>query len=547
MGSGLTPSTGPATGNVVARKVFINGTELSNEITVQQLTVNKTFNKISYAKIVFADGTVASRDFVLSNDDQFKPGSEIKIQLGFDGHPETVFEGIIIKHGIKIRQVGSSLLMIEAKDKAIKLTGARNSQYFIKKKDKDIITELATGLNTDGVEATDFEHEQLVQFEANNWDFILTRAEANSMLVFTDDGKLIVKKPVVAAPLFTATYGQNIWEFEAEMDARRQVQSVTGHSWDYTQQAAEDSATGTSDFAETGNLSSTDIGTVLGSVVNLNHSGHLTQDQLQQWADAYAMRNKLSKAIGRVRIQGNAAVKPGSTITLAGVGDRFNGNVYVTGVMHHFEGSWQTDIQFGWREDWFYKREDLMEKPAAGLLPGVNGLLIGTVITVADTEQGGQYRVKVKIPSITSGNEGIWARVATLDAGADRGIYFRMQADDEVVLGFLSDDPREPIILGCLHSKDTHKSPFADTTDSVQEFGIVTKEKLKIIFDDTNKKLTVSAPVGEQAKTFIIDGSGGTMEMKDENQNSIKMDSSGITIDAGPGMVTVKGSTIKLN
>jgi Rhs element Vgr protein len=547
MGSGLTPSTGPATGNVVARKVFINNTELSNEITVHQLTVNKSFNKIAYAKIVFADGTVASRDFVLSNDDRFKPGSEIKIQLGFDGHPETVFEGIIVKHGIKIRQVGSSLLMIEAKDKAIKLTGARNSKYFIKKKDKDIITELATGLNTDGVEATDFEHEQIVQFEANNWDFILTRAEANSMLVFTDDGKLIVKKPAVAAPLFTATYGQNIWEFEAEMDARRQVQSVTGHSWDYTQQAAEDSTAGTSDFVETGNLSSTDIGTVLGAVVNLNHSGHLTQDQLQDWADAYAMRNKLSKAIGRVRIQGNAAVKPGSTITLAGVGDRFNGNVYVTGVMHHFEGSWQTDIQFGWREEWFYKREDIMEKPAAGLLPGVNGLLIGTVITVVDTEQGGQYRVKVKIPSITSGNEGIWARVATLDAGADRGIYFRMQPDDEVVLGFLSDDPREPIILGCLHSKDAHKQPFADTSDSVQEFGIATKEKLKLIFDDTNKKLTISAPVGEQAKTIIIDGGGGTMEMKDENQNSIKMDSSGITIDAGPGMVTVKGSTIKLN
>jgi len=39
------------------------------------------------------------------------------------------------------------------------------------------------------------------------------------------------------------------------------------------------------------------------------------------------------------------------------------------------------------------------------------------VLDVDDTEDGGQFRIKVHVPIITSGNEGIWARVATLDAG----------------------------------------------------------------------------------------------------------------------------------
>lgn len=546
MGIGSLPSTGPATGNVVTRKVFINNTELSNEITVSQLTIHKSFNKIAYAKAVFVDGTVASRDFVLSNDDKFKPGSEIKIQLGFDGHAVTVFEGIIVKHGIKIKQVGSSLLMIEAKDKAIKLTGSRKSAYFIGKNDSDIIKELAPELDTAGVDTTEFTHEQMVQFEATAWDFIVTRAEANGMLVLTDDGKLVIKKPATGAPALLATYGQNIWEFEAEMDARRQAQSITGHSWDYTQQTAENSVAGTATFTENGNLPSTDLSLVLGAEVNLTHSGNLTQDQLQNWADAYAMRNHISRCSGRVRVQGNADVKPGGTITLAGVGDRFNGDVFVTGIMHHFEGSWQTDIQFGWKEEWFYKKDDVMEKPAAGLLPGINGLQIGVVVTENETGDGAQHRVKVHIPGITTSEVGIWARVATLDAGADRGVYFRPQPNDEVILGFLSDDPREPIILGYLHSKDAKKSPLPET-DGNLESGFVTKEKLKLVFDDTNKKLTLSVPAGSDKKSIVINESGA-IELKDENMNSIKMDSAGITIEAGAGKnVTIKGTMVKIN
>lgn len=540
----LIPGTEPST-DVASRKILINDTELSNEIMLSQITVSKAFNKVAFAKLTFIDGSAADRDFALSNDDRFKPGSEIEIQLGYYGDVETVFKGIIVKHGIKVKQSGASVLMIEAKDKAIKLTGARKSAYYIEKTDKDIITALA-GESIPNVESTSPKHMQLVQFEATDWDFILTRAEANSMLVLTDDGSLIVKKPAIGTAVLTATYGENIYEFEAEMDARRQVQTITGHSWDYTKQATEDSETGTADFTETGNLSSDDLGAVLGTEINLSHTGHLKPDQLQNWVDSYAMRNKISKAVGRVRIQGKATVKPGTTITLQGVGDRFNGDVYVTGVLHHFDGSWQTDVQFGWQEDWFYKKENVTEKPAAGLLPGINGLQIGLVADVNDTEEGGQYRVKVHVPTIASGNEGIWARVATLDAGAERGVYFRPEANDEVILGFLNDDPREAIILGYLHSKDNKKSPIPETENGL-EYGFVTKEKLKLIFDDTNKKMTLSVPAGAAKKTIIIND-GGAIELKDENLNSIKMDSSGITIQAGTGKnVIIKGTQVLIN
>lgn len=540
----LPPGAAHAT-DLVTQKVLINGTALSTSVLLSRILVNKTFNKVSYAKIVFLDGSASDADFPLSDDDTYKPGNTVEIQLGYHGQTDTVFKGIIVKHAIKAKQNGASLLTIEAKDKAITLTANRNSAYYINQKDSDVITTLAGNLDTD-IDDTGVTQPQLVQFDATNWDFILTRAEANGMLVLADDGKLVVKKPTTSGPpVLTATYGQSIFEFEAEMDARRQFSSVSSISWDYTQQQLEKSGPGSTSFGDNGNIQVSDLATVLNAQVQLNHPGHLTQPQLQNWSDSYEMRNHLSKNVGRVRIQGNAKVKPGTMITLAGVGDRFNGNVFVSGIMHVFDGFWSTDVQFGWSEDWFYKKEDVMNKPTSGLLPGVNGLLIGTVLDVNDTDQS-QYRVKVQVPTITSGSDGIWARVATLDAGANRGTYFRPQATDEVILGFLNDDPREPVILGYLHSSSSKKSPLP-VDSGAEQYGFVSKQGIKLIFDDTNSRLTLSVTTPTGQKSIILNDSSGAFAMTDENQNSIKMDPSGITIQAGTGNVIIKGTTVMIN
>lgn len=540
----LPPGTAQAT-NQVTSKVLLNGTELSGEILLTQIIINRTFNKVASAKVVLLDGSASSRDFPLSNDDRFKPGSEIEIQLGYMGSADTVFKGVIVKHGIKIWQEGTSVLMLEAKDKAIKLTGARNRRYFINQADSDVISTLAAAFSAD-VDGTNVTHKQLVQFDATDWDFIVTRAEANSMFVLTDDGKLVVKKPVPGSPVLTATYGDNIFEFEADMDARRQVQQVMSQSWDYTRQAPETSHDGSASFPDNGNLSTDDLASVMGTSLLLSHTGHLKQDQLNEWSDAYALRNHLSKITGRVRIEGNAQLKPGTVITLAGVGDRFNGDVFVTGVLHQFDGNWHSDVQFGWREEWFYKKEDVMDKPASGLLPGINGLQIGVVLDVNDTDEGGQYRVKVHVPMISTGNEGIWARVSTLDAGPQRGSYFRPQTGDEVLLGFLNDDPKEAIVLGYLHSKDINKSPLPEQ-DGQEQYGFVTKSGIKLVFDDTNKRMTLLVPGGSGDKSFIINNDSSAIEIKDDNQNSIKMDSSGITIQSSSGNVIIKGVQVMIN
>jgi Rhs element Vgr protein len=534
----------------VARKVLINGKPLSNEVSVMSVSVLCYFNKIATAKLKIQDGSAAKRDFLQSNTDLFKPGNEVEIQLGYDENPSTVFKGIIIRHCIKVK--GGSFLEVEAKDKAVKMTQIRKSAYFIDLNDKAIIDQLAEKYSLDkDVDATEKEHSQMVQYYCSDWDFMLLRAEANGMFVLTDNGKLVVKKPVLTGTsVLTATYGDNIVEFEGEMDARRQFVGMHASAWDYDRQKVHpDPATdGASSLTENGNFGSSDLAKVLGNTLELKHSGDIPDDQLKNWGDAWAMRNHLSKTSGRIKIRGNQNLKAGQKITLAGVGDRFNGEVYVTGILHQFDGEFTTDIQFGWAEDWFYKHDDIIEKPASGLVPGVTGLQIATVKQLEGAPAGKTNHIKVNLPMIQSSVDGIWARVAIPDAGSGRGFIFRPEIGDEVLLGFINDDPRDAVILGMLHSKAKAPPEILPASDSNHKKGIVSREGMKIVFDDESKILTIAVPVsaGGPEKSIVIDNKAGSIELKDELKNSIKMDKKGITIDSG-GIVTIKGTKINLN
>ncbi|MEZ4823102.1 MAG: phage baseplate assembly protein V [Ignavibacteria bacterium] len=54
-------------------------------------------------------------------------------------------------------------------------------------------------------------------------------------------------------------------------------------------------------------------------------------------------------------------------------------------------------------------------------LPAVQGLETGIVTDLEDPE--GENRVKVKLPVVSSSEDGIWMRIATLDAGSNRSTF----------------------------------------------------------------------------------------------------------------------------
>ena len=110
-------------------RILVDGTELDSAFTVSSMAVTKAINKIPTARVELVDGSVAEEDFVSSSEDTLIPGNDIEIKLGYQGEEETVFKGIIVKHGIKTMGANSnSLLIIEAKDIAVKMTVGRKNR-----------------------------------------------------------------------------------------------------------------------------------------------------------------------------------------------------------------------------------------------------------------------------------------------------------------------------------------------------------------------------------------------------------------------------------
>src|SRR5262249_39053829 len=156
-------------------------------------------------------------------------------------------------------------------------------------------------------------------------------------------------------------------------------------------------------------------------------------------------------------------------------------------------GNWETDVQFGLSPDIFAQTYDLRPLPASGLLPSVPGLQIG-IVTALENDPDGEDRIKCRLPLVSTSEDGVWARLATLDAGKNRGTYFRPEIGDEVIVRFLGDDPCFPVILGQSNSS-ANPSPVA-AKDANDLKGYVSREKLKLSFDDDKKIIGLESPAG---------------------------------------------------
>jgi Rhs element Vgr protein len=535
------PSDAPKT--VATFTILSAGTAVSREYHILSIIVNKEVNRIASATIILLDGEASKQSFEISNKADFEPGKEIEIKAGYRSTEESVFKGVVVKHGIKVRK-NNSVLVIECRDKAVKMTGACKSKYFKDVKDSDIMEELidAHGVDKD-VTATTVTHKQVVQYNSTDWDFMLCRCDAAGMLCFVNDNKVTIGKPQFSGnAALTIQYGATVLDLDAEIDARLQYKSVKGSSWSYTNQSLLDSVEAEDPgVPDAGNITADALADVIGdSEFRLFHSGKMEEPELQAWVNTRALKNKLAKIRGRVRTEGTAVVSPGQLIQLNGVGERFEGKLYVTGVRHEVEdGSWQTVFQFGINPEWFTEAYQIQQPLAGGLLPAIEGLQIGIVTQLKD-DPDGENRILVKIPVIHNDDDGAWCRVCTLDAGDNRGSFFLPEIEDEVIVGFINNDPRHGVVLGMVNSS-SKPAPLTATDDN-HEKGFQTRSEMKMIFNDDKKSILIETPAGNKVEITEEDKK---IHLEDQNGNKLTMNSDGITIESSKDIILKASGDIK--
>ena len=454
-----TPSPDLLAGPNVSFSITSNGQPLDENWQVMSVDVRAGVNRLPRARIVIADGNPSEQNFPISESSVLIPGATITIALGYGSSTAEIFSGLVYRQGLEISENQPPALVIEATDKAMVMTLARGNAVFEAMTDSAMIEKLITrsGLNA-VVTATSVVQPVIVQYYASDWDMMLLRAQANGMVAIASGGTVTVAPPDTGiAPVLSLTYGQSIIDFSAAMDASTQyaASAIQSFAWDPATRTVTASDAASAGVTTPGNLSSE----TLAQVFSISHypqqtAGTLEKADLTSWSSAELARTRLAKIRGEVRFQGSALAKPGCMVTLAGLGARFNGDAYVSGVHHHLaEGQWNTTVEFGLSPQCFAETAPEISAPgASGQLPAIANLQTGIVQKI-DGDPVGAFRVQVSLPLLRAGTQGVWARLGTVHGSSGIGAAFYPEIGDEVVVAFMNGDPRFPVIIGSLYSK----------------------------------------------------------------------------------------------
>jgi len=525
---------------------------LDRNFPIQSIMVDKHINKIPYAKVVFYDGNIQSQSFSIADTKIFGIGSNVVIQAGHGDKLETIFQGVLAKLAIKSSHIGASSFVVTCRDVAYKTTLRSKTMHFQNCKDSDIFKKILSsydGLST-SLEATSITHESVSQCEVSDWDFINIRAEANQQIVLVNNGKITIQKPKTTGKAsMSYRYGVDFIDFNAEIDAKDAWAGAFGGSWNVKEQQVTLSKASDDVDLSTGNIS---YGTLLGAAdkkpISILHAG-ISKQEAKTLASSLLNRSRLAKIKGSVTVLGNSKLQHGMLINIQKGSAHFEGDAYVSGIKHFLsEGIWHTALTIGLdTQRYIRKYNDIISLAAAGTMPPIYGLQIGIVKKISEDPQK-LHRIFVHFPLIqTDKKAGTWCRLASFYATNQAGGFFMPEINDEVVVGFINDDVRCPIILGSMYS-DTHAPPHKmDQKNPIKSF--VSKKKLTLSFNDDGPggpAIDIKTPKGGLIQVSDADQAAG-IQITDQNGNKVILNSEGIKITSRKDIILNAGGNIKLN
>lgn len=533
------------TDGVISFDILINGTKIRDVVEVVEIAIQMEVNKIASATISILDGGamgVINDPFTNSEGNDFIPGNEIEISLGYDNIRKTAFKGIVISQGLMVKN-GRSQLVITCKDKAVKMTKGRFNAIFQDKTDSDAIISVVgkSGLQVT-IDATSQTMPVIMQYNCSDWDFVVIRAEANNMTVLTNQNNLTIKKINFSAdPLFEINATQFIIDIDLVLDSEKIADNYLLTAWDDKKQVKVETSVSLVDSLSQGNLTAKKLSTTVDSGDSKHYSStSLSESELKSWGETLAKKAVLSKIQGKISVPGTTDILAGDFIQLSGFSARFNGKAYVSKVNHILhDGDWITTLTVGKSPQWHSSLPDVEETLASGLISPSSGNQIAKVKKI-DEDPDGNYRVLVSLPAFSGTGQdiGLWARLVFPYATADAGFFFFPEIGDEVILSFINNDPRFPVITGALYN--TINKP-KETADAKNQFkSIYSKSGIKIRFDDVDKILTIETP---GKNVFVLDDKNKEISVKDMSGNSLLMNDSGISMDSPKDIkITAKGN-----
>lgn len=527
---------------------------------LKEAQVTFELNKIPFAKFTFI---ASNPDVDTTADlptDLLKKGQKIELKVTVNKKPQTLFKGFI-KSVEKSISENSTTVKIECKDQAYQLTKPSNesddsTETFKSKLDR--FFSQANITNKIESEGQSWEEEYITRNPHTiPWDYLVGFLDSIGMMVNVRNGEFSTLDILEAVPeeKYAAENGINVFMFSGREDESKKLSKASIEYWDPSSQSMEK--------IEAEQEAEKNIKTL-----SLNEIRFLTST-MTRMANTFLKRSNHAVIQGELSTFGNLEAKAGDFLICNKVNKEIDKKkLLIRKEYHTFENaSWKTEYTFGVESEQSFTETNSPSIPAqqaqTGQTNSVSGLQIG-VVTQIEEDPDNQFRIKVRIPTLSESGEGVWARLANVFSGNEMGSFFIPNVNDEVIVGCLGNNPDTPIILGSLYSSQ-NAMPFPIEKENYTK-AFVTKEGTKIQLDDEKKSIELSTKKGN--KLLISDDEKGFV-LEDENGNKILMNADGITLDSSKDLILkarmdfkmdsakaalsasatmdVKGSIIKLN
>lgn len=174
------------------------------------------------------------------------------------------------------------------------------------------------------------------------------------------------------------------------------------------------------------------------------------------------------------------------------------------------------------------------------------GPCLARVVSVEDPENLARVQIRLYSHDGPDNQDApLWARVATPFAGNNRGAFLLPDVGDEVLVSFVNDDPRQPVVIGGLWN-GAQSPPESPGGDRMDRWTLVGKAGTRIAIieaSDGEPTIRFSTPGGVSGE--LSDSGGGTIELQAAG-NTVTIDSSGVSVQSG-GSVQVQASQVDVS
>ena len=287
------------------------------------------------------------------DEDLFKEGNMVEIEMGYRDRLEEIFRGEITGLEPDFPKEAPPMLTVRGYDRRHRLMGKYKTRAFLNMKDSDIAGQIASdySLSLD-VEDTRVMIGYVLQHNQTDFQFLSERAQRIGFEMVVKDQTLYFRaRQNKGSSAVILDREVELLDFSARLTTIGQVEEVFVKGWNPKDKVQVVGRSGIGDERQMGGTASGPVGVreaFPGSGFTTVNLPMLSQAEADALARARFMELALCHVEGQGLCIGRPDLRAGRVVEIQGLGRRFSGTYYVTSAQHTFRPSsgYRTGFEF---------------------------------------------------------------------------------------------------------------------------------------------------------------------------------------------------------